>query len=529
MRTELVIDGVKLDKRLFSKQWRVNHLYKVVNKKKKLVTFRLNKIQELLVSTRWFRNIYLKARQLGITTWACVDGLDDVLFKNDFTMVIIAHEKDAVQKIFKKVKTAWDNMDPELVKFMGWQEISNNANELSFSHGSSIRVALSSRSDTVNRLHISEFGKICAKYPLKAIEIITGAFPSVPEDGIIDVESTAEGEFGAFHDMFWEAFKRQKKTGEKEPPAKKMFKAFFFPWTMEKEYALAGDFDDIPRELIDYGKEAGLTKEQINWYFIERQTQKAKMKQEYPTTPEEAFEVSGNKLFDTEIVKAIKVKDPEIVGDWQYFEKYNPRHVYAIGADVAEGVGQDSSTAVIMDFSTEKPTVVATFQSNMIAPDTFGYELEKASKAYGFALIAPERNNHGFTTIVKLRELEANVYKQEESVEEVKGTVGGKPIINKRKLVKYGWHTNGATKPKMFYDFNEAIEEGWVEIQSQLLKDEIRTYDKVDLSQIHFDENQTKHWDLLIAACICWQMKTKVVTQRASEKRVHALNQTSFS
>src|SRR5574343_364339 len=66
----------------------------------------------------------------------------------------------------------------------------NNADELVFGHNnSSIRVATSMRSGTLHRLHISEFGKICAKYPDKAKEVMTGSIPSVPTNGILIIES----------------------------------------------------------------------------------------------------------------------------------------------------------------------------------------------------------------------------------------------------------------------------------------------------------------------------------------------------
>ena len=504
----------------------------MVDKDKQLVVFKLNFIQQILVSTSWFRNIWLKARQLGITTWACVDGLDDVLFNNDFTMVIIAHDQKAMYKIFKKIKRAWENMDKDLVKHMGWVEVANSSTELSFNNGSSISVALSSRADTVNRLHISEFGKICRKYPDKAEEIITGAIPSVPVDGRIDIESTAEGEYGFFHDMFWEAWERAKKTNEKFPKAKKLFKSHFLSWYQDKGYVLEGDFD-LPSDLIEYGKEHKLTREQLNWYFIEMQTQKKKMKQEYPTTPDEAFESSGNKMFDLDMINKLVTREPiSIVGDWQYFEKYNPRHRYAIGADVAEGVGQDSSTAVIIDFTYQKPKVVAVFKSNLIAPDTFGYELDKEHKAWGRCIIAPEHNNHGFTTIKVLRDLGANVYFQEEiakenGVAEVKG-INKKPEALRQRTVKYGWNTNGATKPMMMYDLNSAFEDEILEISSEILKKELRSYDKEDLTVIRFSNDQTKHWDLVIALAICWQMRTHLSVPRTQRTAV-GLNRASFN
>lgn len=75
----------------------------------------------------------------------------------------------------------------------------DNADELLFAHNnSSIRVATSMRSGTIHRLHVSEFGKICAKYPDKAKEVVTGSIPAVPTNGVLVIESTAEGREGEF-------------------------------------------------------------------------------------------------------------------------------------------------------------------------------------------------------------------------------------------------------------------------------------------------------------------------------------------
>ncbi|MDA6552020.1 hypothetical protein OSK79_21975 [Escherichia coli] len=64
-----------------------------------------------------------------------------------------------------------------------------------------IQVATSFRSGTVQRLHISEHGKICAKYPAKAKELRTGTLNAVSDECIIFDESTAEGVGGDFYEM----------------------------------------------------------------------------------------------------------------------------------------------------------------------------------------------------------------------------------------------------------------------------------------------------------------------------------------
>lgn len=447
----------------------------------------MNNVQAELHKNAHTRNIILKARQQGLTTYECIDGLDDALFHRNFTMVIIAHEKEAVKKIFKKIKFAWDEFPKDLKAYLGFTESTDSINEIAFNNGSSIRVALSSRADTVTRLHISEFGKICAKYPQKAQEIITGAIPSVPENGRIDIESTAEGEFGEFHDMFWQAWNNP-------PITHKQFKAFFFPWTCNPEYQLdhAGE---IPQFLREYQAKYNLSDKQINWYFIELGLLKEKIKQEYPTIPEEAFAVSGFKLFSAESLNLQTPLDGTKIGDWIIFKDYLPSHRYAVGADVAEGVGQDSSTGQVIDLTTNEQ--VACYKSNSIAPDMFAHELRWAANRYGGALIAPERNNHGHTTIATLKTFPEVAIYQEEILDQA---------IN-RKTVKLGWLTTGASKPLMLYELHEAINSNAIKIYDKTTLSELRTYDKQDLSVTRFDPDQTKHWDMVIALAIAYAMR----------------------
>jgi len=69
---------------------------------------------------------------------------------------------------------------------------------------SSISVSVSGRSGTYHLVHISEFAKMCATYPKRAEEVERGTFPTVPFDGFIFIESTAEGMAGRFYEMFQE-------------------------------------------------------------------------------------------------------------------------------------------------------------------------------------------------------------------------------------------------------------------------------------------------------------------------------------
>jgi len=482
---------------LKDKSWRINNLYKIVNKKGKKVTYRENKVQQQVTLSRHTRNIDLKGRQTGMTTRACIHMLDEVLFKPTYSCFIIAHKLDAIKKIFKKIKIAYDSIPQEVKDFVGWEVFTDSANELSFSHGSVIGVGLSSRSDTINHLHISEFGKICKEYPTKAEEIITGAVESVPMDGFIDIESTAEGSLGYFHDMFWEAW-------EVEPQSKLDWKSHFWKWTDMDEYQLEGEMS-LSKEALDYQLKHKLTDAQINWWFQKQKTLKDKMFQEYPTIPEEAFDYSGNKMFDIDTLNAQKILIGKKEGEWTFYKDYIPEHRYSAGADVSEGVGRDASTIVILDLT--EMEVVATYKYNKIDPSLFAYEIRNGCNMYGACLVAPERNNHGHATLSKLKEIYPQemiyTYVQEDRIQKINTT-------------KWGWLTTAKTKPTMLYDLKEIVNNGEFTINDRTLLMEMKMYDKNDLNIIKYDVNVTKHFDLLIATSIAYQIAP--YAEKASEE-----------
>jgi hypothetical protein len=187
--------------------WRVcsGALYQIMLKSDKgdgsVVPFKPNRSQRKFMKRMWHRNIILKARQLGFTTLIAIMWLDHALFNADQRCGIIAQDKEAAAIIFRdKVKLAYERLPEQLRLAMPLKR--DSASELLFAHNnSSIRVATSMRSGTIHRLHVSEFGKIGAKFPEKAKEVVTGSLPAVPLDGIAIIESTAEGREGEFFKM----------------------------------------------------------------------------------------------------------------------------------------------------------------------------------------------------------------------------------------------------------------------------------------------------------------------------------------
>lgn len=277
----------KLKDRLF----RLNHLYYITDKNGKKVRFKMTPEQLAYYEGEHTRNVILKARQLGFTTEVCIIQLDAALFESS-RCAMIAHTLFDAKRLFReKVKYAYDLL-PDVIKAAN-PVVIETKEELVFEKGGSVTVSTSFRGGTLQRLHVSEFGKICAKYPEKAREIITGAFEALGIDGIGTLESTAEGRQGYFFNISQEAEKLHLANKEL---SKQDFKFFFFSWWRNPEYAMPAQV--LPERLERYFYELEhkhgikLTDEQKSWYYGKEKTLGADMKREYPSIPKEAFEQS---------------------------------------------------------------------------------------------------------------------------------------------------------------------------------------------------------------------------------------------
>lgn len=298
-------DAVELEACLADPAWRLSNLYTIMVKGDEgepdlVMPFRPNRAQLRFMLRLWNRNIILKARQLGFTTLIAIIWLDHALFVPNSRCGIIAQDQEAAAVIFRdKVKFAYDNLDAALKSRLPLAR--DSASELLFAHNnSSVRVATSMRSGTIHRLHISEFGKICAKYPDKAREVITGSFQAVPQSGIIVVESTAEGQDGEFYKMVQRALAYEQQGRDM---TERDYRMHFFPWWEEPAYTIDAwetvILTDKDRAYFARKEEETgvvLTPGQRAWYVATREAEfsgdESLMWQEYPSTPEEAFQVS---------------------------------------------------------------------------------------------------------------------------------------------------------------------------------------------------------------------------------------------
>lgn len=280
-------------KLLRDKRWRLNNLYFITDKNGKRIRFRMTDEQVEYFDGMHTRNIILKARQLGFTTECCIIQLDAALFESA-KCALIAHTLPDAHRLFReKVKYAYDNLPLDIRKA---NPARNDASgELVFNKGGSIYVSTSFRGGTLRYLHVSEFGKICAKFPYKAREIVTGAFEAVAADCFVTIESTAEGRAGYFFD-YSQSAEKQQVSGT--PLGLLDWKFFFFSWWKNKDYRLDPAGVVIPQRLTDYfnelaAKHGVVTSDgQRAWYAAKEKTLGDDMKREYPSIPVEAFQQS---------------------------------------------------------------------------------------------------------------------------------------------------------------------------------------------------------------------------------------------
>lgn len=294
-----MIDEGQLLKNLKDPVWRLSNLYMIMDKDGAEVLFRPNEVQAKFLLELWYRNIVAKARQRGFSTAVQILMLDTALFEDNIRAAVIAQDQTAASVIFRdKIKFAYNHLHPVILEMRPL--IVDSATEIGFDNNSVISVSTSVRSGTLQFLHVSEFGRICARYPDKAREIVTGSLPAVAQNGIVVIESTAEGAEGSFHDMTKIAQAIQQR-GKKL--SKREYRLHFASWWDADEYET--DPEDVIITSEDHAYFFGIEAEigrPINerkraWYVATRQNDfagdKQKMFQEYPSTIKEAFEVSN--------------------------------------------------------------------------------------------------------------------------------------------------------------------------------------------------------------------------------------------
>lgn len=293
-------DRAKVVERLSDRWWRLNHLYKIVDKWGQQCTFTPNAVQTKLDDELHYLNIVLKSRQHGVTTWGCIRALDMALFRPNCRCGIVAHTAgDAASFFRKKVLYAYDHLPDWLKKARPVVRRDMREGVLELANGSSIEVSVSHRGGTLQFLHVSEFGPMCAMFPERAKEVASGALNTVAPGNIVVIESTAYGTDGDFAARTQRAIDYSHMVQAGAAKLTEMdYKFHFFGWYDDPLSRM--DPTDVPIsdtmsayfDALEETLDVAITAGQRAWYVKKSVEQREQMKREYPSTPKEAFEAS---------------------------------------------------------------------------------------------------------------------------------------------------------------------------------------------------------------------------------------------
>lgn len=299
-----------------SQEWRLNHLYWIETKSGVPMRFRMNWAQEDFFRRMWWRNNILKARQLGMSTLISLLILDGCLFRENWHAGINDKNLESAKEKLGKIRFAYDALELPPANGVDWVEDAEDRRMIAefsrqwfkavggkvsktrgdWATGSSVVIGTALRSMTLQFLHVSELGHVSANFPKRAEEIKNGSFPCVGEDGVIVLESTHEG---GKQGLNYALTKAAMENGGKVL-GRGQYRFFFFPWWGQAEYCSAegvpGEGLVLTRELREYfadlrGRGVVLSEGQMRWYAGNAEVYGYGMRQEFPSTPEEAFEV----------------------------------------------------------------------------------------------------------------------------------------------------------------------------------------------------------------------------------------------
>lgn len=431
-------------------------------------------ITDQLLTTGKIRSVILKGRQQGLSTVVSAYIYFHLSQHQGKKGVVIAHVKDSTQTLFDMYKRIHDNM-PELLK----QETRySSRRELAFK---SLDTALTcvtaggesiGRSETFQAMHLSEMAFWPKTY---AKENFNGLLKTLPDAAgtMCFIESTANGVTGEFYAVWQGAV-----TGTNG------FVPFFSAWFESDEYR------ETPPALFEktvdeteLAAKFKLDDAQIYWRRREIARNGLELfKQEYPSTPEEAFITSGRPVFNLERIHEYVQNAPEPItrmavengkviehprGELLVYRKREPNGQYYIGADVAVGIRdpEKSDWCVAQVLDSEKRQ--AAVWRGQVTPDEYARVLNALGYYYNVAMIAPERNGHGLLVCVRLwKDLNyPNCFTDLKEGE-----------LADRETLNIGFQTNVSSKPLIIDKLRGEIRERQIEIYDKTTLQEMLSF-----------------------------------------------------
>lgn len=241
----------------------------IIPKDGKEIPFTLNSMQNKFVEQSTGRDVILKARQMGFSSFILAAFTKDFLLTENSLSVVLADKTDNAQDLLSRVKHYIQSYERKNkikvpLKYNSKYELHNALNGARYIIGTAQNEEFG-RSKTISNLHLSE----AAFYP-NFDKILASAGTALAPNGRFVIETTANG-YNDFKD-FW----------DKSAIDESGFTPHFFSGT-----------DFYTQEHLDFEKK------RLGRLFV----------QEYPSTPEEAFLTSGDCFFEPFYISDLQKKN----------------------------------------------------------------------------------------------------------------------------------------------------------------------------------------------------------------------------
>jgi len=444
-----------------------------------------NAVQESFEMRRGSRNIVLKARQMGLTTWVAARFFLKTITQPGTLTLEVAHTQEAAEEIFRIVHRFLEWL-PEELRNGRLKTARSNVRQVVFPRiDSQYRVVSAAdknagRGMTVQNLHCSEL----ARWPDDAAEILAGLRAAMIPTGELVLESTPQGVGGCFHEEWLKAHE----TGTVR---------HFFPWWMEGRYrAPAVDEASLTEEERALVTQHGLDLKQIAYRRRVRSNFRGLTRQEFAEDEESCFLASGESVFELSVIDerlktakdAVKTRRNGELEVWLPPVK-NKQYVVAVDP-AGGGSGGDYSAAEVLEMESG-------LQCAEFAGHVGGLELAELvtglANEYNGAWLVVERNNHGSGVLALVETVcqYGRVYQQ-----------GGQA----------GWLTTSVSRPAVIGRLDAALVEEPERFQSKRLLAECRSF--VRLANGGMGAQAGTHDDRVMAMAIALAARAELAGQR---------------
>lgn len=314
--------------------------------------------------------ILLASRQCGKTTMMTIYALWNACFNDDQRVLIVANKEGTAIEIFQRIRLAYEEL-PNWIK-PGVKEYGKTS--MTLTNGTRIGISTTTgtaaRGQSVNCLILDELAFIDAHLV----------------------------------DPFWKSVYPIISSSKKS----KIFIASTPNGTENLFYKLYTGAD---------GGVNGWTSERIDWWEIPGRDEKWKDQTIKTLGSSDTFDQefgnvflqTGESVIDEDLLDmlALSIKKPEHIledGKYKIWNQPEHEHIYCVGVDISEGVGQASSVIQVLDITDLTNIVqVATYASNTINPFNFTTKLYEILQQWGSPLALIERNNCGAQVVDTLK------------------------------------------------------------------------------------------------------------------------------